>query len=185
VGDGRSRRRRGEHTSVIVRAPGAEVVNAATRWFGASPDVPGTRISGAGFPRIATTALVQLRNDRVVSVTSTHFDEHSDERRIASASQLVSWLADDDTPQVVLGDLNATPRSAVLAQFADAGFTRVDTGPSGTTHHFTGRTDGRTIDHILVRGDLAVVAAGVSHERPGGRLPSDHWPVWADLDLGD
>jgi endonuclease/exonuclease/phosphatase family metal-dependent hydrolase len=183
AGEGRSRRKRGEHTPVLVRA-GSEVRSDATRWFGASPDVAGTRLAGACFPRIATTARVRLLDGTELSVTSTHLDERSNERRLESASQLVDWLAADRSPQVVLGDFNATPRSDVMARFVDAGFTRLDTGASGTTHHFRGGTDGRIIDHILVRGNVDVIAAGVSHERPGGQLPSDHWPVWADLEVG-
>ncbi len=182
-GDGRSRRRRGEHTSILVRSERAQVQSFTTRWFGDGIDVPGTRLIGARSPRIATTAQVRLRDGTELSVTSTHLDERSGQRRVASALQLATWLI-NDRPHVLLGDFNATAGSPVLDQLTDAGFTRVDTGPSGTTHHFSGRTDGRIIDHILVRGDITVVAAGVSHERPHGKLPSDHWPVWADLDIG-
>jgi hypothetical protein len=28
-----------------------------------------------------------------------------------------------------------------------------------------------------------VVDGGVDHSRPGGRLPADHWPIWADVRL--
>jgi endonuclease/exonuclease/phosphatase family metal-dependent hydrolase len=182
VGDGRSRRRRGEHTSVLVRSDRATVVDATTRWFGASIDTPGTRLSGALFPRVATTARVRLRDGTELAVTSTHLDERSADRRLASAAQLATWLTGDQ-PHVLLGDFNATPASEVLAHLVNAGFRRVDTGSSGTTHHFNGRTDGRIIDHILVRGEITVVDAGVSHERPGGTLPSDHWPVWAELEI--
>jgi endonuclease/exonuclease/phosphatase family metal-dependent hydrolase len=59
--------------------------------------------------------------------------------------------------------------------------TRVDPGPSGTTHHFSGRIDGRQIDHILVSREIDVLDAQVAHPRPFGRLPSDHWPVVARL----
>jgi len=183
VGDGRSRRRRGERTSLLLRSASVEALSSTTRWFGGRADSPGTRLPGARFPRIATTARLRIAGGAEVAVTSTHLDERSKERRLHSASQLVSWLADDSCHQVVLGDLNATPKSDVLACFIDAGFARVDTGPDGTVHGFTGRTDGRIIDHVLVRG-VAVVAAGVSHERRRGRLPSDHWPVWAELELG-
>jgi endonuclease/exonuclease/phosphatase family metal-dependent hydrolase len=183
AGDGRSRRRRSEHTPVLARADKVEVLHATTRWFGATPEVPGTRLHGALFPRVATTALVRLLSGAEVSVTCTHLDERSEERRLASVEQLVRWVDEYPRPHVVLGDFNATPDSAVLDVMRAAGFTRVDTGPSGTTHHFNGRTEGRIIDHILVRGAVTVAAAGVSHARPRGTLPSDHWPVWAELNV--
>ncbi len=183
VGEGRSRRRRGEHTSVLVRTAGAQVVSSTTRWFGDAVDVPGTRLRGALFPRIATTAELRLRDGAALAFTSTHLDERSPDRRLASASQLATWLT-DDRPHVLVGDFNASPASEVLEHLVAVGFRRVDTGPSGTAHRFRGGTDGPTIDHILVRGDITVIAAGVSHERPGGKLPSDHWPVWAELEIG-
>lgn len=183
VGAGRSRRRRGEHAAVLVRATRLVVTDVTTRWFGATPDVAGSRLAGARTSRIATTAQLRLPSGETLSFTNTHLDERSAERRDESAAQLVTWLGVDGAPQIVVGDLNATPQSAVVTRLVDAGFARVDTGPSGTVHQFTGRTDGRILDHILVRGGVDVVAAGVSHQRPFGTLPSDHWPIWADVDL--
>ncbi len=185
VGDGRSHRRRGEHTALLVRSTAATVITTTTQWFGASSDRPGTRLAGARLPRIATTAELLLVDGATLSVTSTHLDERSNERRLESVKQLMTWLPHDASAQVVLGDLNATPDSPVVGQFVENGFTRADTGPSGTVHQFSGRTDGRILDHILVRGPVTVAAAGVSHARPGGALPSDHWPVWADLEVAE
>ena len=54
----------------------------------------------------------------------------------------------------------------------------------GSWHDFTGAVDGDRIDHILVTRSWKVVEAAVSHYRPGGRLPSDHWPVVATLEFG-
>lgn len=163
-GEGRNRGRRGEHTPVAVR--GLQCGDVCTRWYA---------VEGSRFPRIATT--VQLDG---FSFTSTHLDEASTPRRNASAVQLRTWLDDLPGPQIVVGDFNAEANASL---FDTLGLVRVDPGPSGTSHHFSGSTDGRQIDHILVTRDIEVLDASVAHPRPRGRLPSDHWPVVARLRL--
>ncbi|WP_229023254.1 endonuclease/exonuclease/phosphatase family protein [Actinomarinicola tropica] len=186
VGEGRTDGRRGERCPVLVHQDRAVVVAHRTVWFGATPDVPGTRLPGAGFPRIATMATVRLEPEgRLVQVTSTHLDEASEDRRRVAAAQLVEML-DPDLPQVLMGDLNADPTSEVIDVLADGGLVLVEPeGTTGTEHAFTGRTDRRRIDHVLVRGDVRVVDATVLTARLGCALPSDHWPVRAVLDVGD
>ncbi|MDP1793531.1 MAG: endonuclease/exonuclease/phosphatase family protein [Acidimicrobiales bacterium] len=159
-GEGRNGGRRGEHTPVAVRGAARSHV---TRWF----DVAGSR-----FPRIATT--VTLDGD--LHITSTHLDEASTPRRNESATQLRVWLDAMPGHHIVLGDFNADANASL---FDTIGLSRVDPGPSGTTHHFNGNTDGRQIDHILVSRGIEVLDASVAHPRPDGRLPSDHWPVVA------
>ena len=140
----------------------------ATRWF----DVEGGR-----FPRIATTAHVVVGTTEV-SFTSTHLDETSGPRRRASVEQLLAWLTDADGPHVVVGDFNATLDDSMFELFAAAGFSSaLPPDAPGTSHHFTGRYDGRRIDHIFVPGTAEVLEAAVVHVRPNGRLASDHWPV--------
>ena len=56
-----------------------------------------------------------------------------------------------------------------------------DAGP--TFHAFGRRRDGPQIDHVLASSHWTVVAAEVVRDTPGWRLPSDHWPVVADLSL--
>ena len=164
VGEGRNGGRRGEHTPIGARG---SVRSHVTRWF----SVPGSR-----FPRITTTATL----DGDVHVTSTHLDESSTERRNASAVQLRQWLDDMPGLHIVMGDFNAEANASL---FDTVGLIRADPGSSGTTHHFRGTTDGRQIDHILVSPGIEVLDASVAHPRPGGRLPSDHWPVVARLRL--
>ncbi len=187
VATGRTDRYRGERCPILVRA-GLNVVDWHTRWFGATPDHPGTRLKGATFPRIATTAMVSLADPsggraRPIEVTSTHLDEASADNRLASAAQLVAHL-NPDVPRIVMGDLNTDPGSEVIATLREAGFQLVTPdGDGGTEHRFTGRTDGRWIDHILVSPHFQVARAEVVATRLGRLLPSDHWPVVADLDL--
>jgi endonuclease/exonuclease/phosphatase family metal-dependent hydrolase len=171
VAVGEPRSRFGERTPVLVRG---RVLAHATRGF----DVAGSR-----FQRIATTARVEARGHEL-TVTCTHLDESSGERRRVCAEQLVGWLADTPGPHVIAGDFNDTLDDSMFETFAAAGLrSALPDGAGGTSHHFTGRTDGRQIDHILVPDQTEVVAASVVMTRPGDRLPSDHWPVAARIRL--
>ncbi len=181
VAVGRSDGRRGEHNPVLFDRRTVELVDARTRWYGDEPDRPGTMLPGAGFPRIATVCRLAVGDGTVVEVANTHLDERSADRRGASLEQLAGWL-DHSVPRVVVGDLNADPDDPVLAALAAAGLRDALRGSAGgTSHAFTGRTDGRRIDHIFVSEEIDVVDAHVAYDRPFGRLPSDHWPVVAQL----
>ncbi len=181
---GRNGGRRGEMNPVLVRQKLAPAGRAEVRWFGDSPDTPGTKLPGAGFPRLAV--VLHLRppgSPRTVQVVNTHLDEKVAANRVRSVQQILEWT-DPALPRVVMGDLNARPEREPLAVLARAGLRPVigaDAG--GTAHDFTGQHDGAQIDHILVSPEWDVVSSEIRTDRPGGRLPSDHWPLLAELRL--
>jgi endonuclease/exonuclease/phosphatase family metal-dependent hydrolase len=183
TGDGRSVRRRGERCAVLFREARLELTESVTRWYGDDPDQPGRRLPEASFPRVATIAdLTPQDGGPAFTFVNTHLDEHHESNRVAAAEQLLGWLGDG--PTIVVGDINAEAGSTVVRTLEAAGLRNV-LGPDapGTNHDFTGRTDGRRIDHILVSAHWTISSAEVVTGRPRGRLPSDHWPVVADLAL--
>ncbi len=184
VGEGRSDDRRGERCPVLYRLGTTAVAGHRTQWYSDDPDQPGTRLPGASFPRIATMVeLVHRRSGARYGVANTHFDERRADNRLRSAELLLSWL-DRGQPWLVVGDLNAGPDDAVLDRFEAAGYRSALAGATGgTAHGFTGRRDGHRNDHILLGPGWDAERGEVSYRRPHGRLPSDHWPVVADLRL--
>jgi endonuclease/exonuclease/phosphatase family metal-dependent hydrolase len=184
VGAGRDDGTRGERCPVLVRAgDGLEIVASETRWFSGEPERAGSRLAGASFPRIATMARLQHRlGGPRFGVANVHLDERVEANRLESVELLLSWL-DRSVPWIVLGDFNATPAGPELRTMKAAGFESVlGAMEPGTAHGFTGRLDGHRIDHVLVRLDeWRVNGARVVTDAPRGRLPSDHWPVVADV----
>lgn len=179
-GQGRDGARAGEQCPIGVSGTSLTVVDDRTRWYG---DRPGGRLRGASFPRIAT--VIRCRDEQSgveFAVANTHLDERLPQNRSISARQLVEWL-DGTAPAVILGDFNCGPGdAAVLGPLTRAGY-QLAAVAGGTAHEFTGRTDGPRIDHILASRHWTIEEASVIHSRPGGRLPSDHWPVRATLRL--
>jgi len=183
TGDGRSARRRGERCTVLFRQAALELTASETRWYGHEPTRPGIHLPKASFPRVATIASFRpVDGGPPFTFVNTHLDERHEANRLTAVEQLLAWL--DGGPSIVVGDLNAEPDSGVLATL-EAGGLRTVLPPDapGTNHDFTGRTDGRRIDHILVSSHWEIGPAQVVTGRPRGRLPSDHWPVVADLTL--
>jgi endonuclease/exonuclease/phosphatase family metal-dependent hydrolase len=116
-------------------------------------------------------------------VANTHLDERLPANRTRSAEQLLDWLR-PDLPWLVVGDLNARPQDEAIHRLLEAGLRMaVPDGLGGTTHQWKGGTGGPRIDYVFVSDGWDVLGGGVDHGRPGGRLPSDHWPIWADVRL--
>jgi endonuclease/exonuclease/phosphatase family metal-dependent hydrolase len=188
VGQGRGMARRpGEHAPILVRRERLRVDGSWTRWFGDRPDEPGSRLPGAGAPRIATAAtLYDTESGKRFVAVNTHLDERSRERRKTSVRQLAGWLETVDHPVVLTGDLNAALGAPELAALELQGLRHaVPADAGGTSHDFTGTADGARLDHVMVSEQWDVTAAWVDRETPRGRLPSDHWPVVVDLRLAD
>lgn len=180
-GEGRAGGVSDEQCPVVLASPALEMVSSRTQWYGPSPTTRGVRLPGASAPRIATLARLRQEDGVEFDVVNTHLDEHVSSNREASVRQLVDWLT-PGTPTVVVGDFNAMPSDCALAALVGAGFRLVPVD-GGTAHDFTG-VGGTLIDHIFVSRHWTIADAGVARYRPGGRLPSDHWPVWADIRLG-
>lgn len=185
-GEGRAGGKRGERCPLLVRTGDVRVLDVRTRWFGDEPARAGTRLPGASAPRIATVGELELTaTARRVRVVNTHLDARIPANRARSAEQLARWV-DPTMPTIVVGDLNAQLGDAVIGVLEDAGLrSALPPGSGPTAHRFTGRRDGPGIDHILVSDHWAVHSAGVVRCEGASRrsLPSDHWPVVADLHL--
>lgn len=185
LGRGRGRRG-GEQCAVFVRIDRLEVLESDTRWFGDDPHLPGSRLPGSSFPRIATIArLRDRRSGARIELANTHLDQRAAANRLRSAEQLLSWV-DLEQPTVVVGDLNGTQRrDPDLFDVFDAhGLenTLPATGP-GTAHDYRGGTDHPRLDHILVTEHWEIVSSRVVDDIPTRTYPSDHWPVVAHLRL--
>lgn len=182
TGDGRSVKRRGERCAVVWREARLDLVGSETRWYGHDHTVAGLKLPDASFPRVATFCRFQEAGaGPSFTFVNTHLDEHHERNRVTAAEQLLGWL--DGGPTIVVGDLNAEPDSRVVAALLGGLTDAVPDPPLGTNHDFTGRTDGRRIDFVLVSPHWTVESSRVVTDRPGGRYPSDHWPVVADLTL--
>jgi endonuclease/exonuclease/phosphatase family metal-dependent hydrolase len=173
----------GEHSAVLVRPGDWRIERHETRWLSDDPGTPGSVGWDAHLTRTATLVWLRHLNGTTIGVANAHYDHAGEVAQRESSRLLASWVA-GELPWIVMGDLNATPDSPPLKVLTDAGLRyAVPAEAGGSWHDFTGATDDERIDHILVTHSWKVVEAAVSHYRPDGRLPSDHWPLVATLTL--
>lgn len=178
-----------EHMGIFYRADRLSVLQQGAFWLSATPMAAGSATWGETLPRMVNWALFERAADhRRFYLLDTHFAHRDkDERaREKSARLIAGWVGKlpADVPVVVTGDFNTAPGSRphdILTQGLTDVYATAEKrlGPQGTYHDFTGDPAAR-IDWILVRNlhplRITTVVTAV-----GGRYPSDHFPVVADL----
>lgn len=183
----------GEFSPLGWRNDRFAMVDSGTFWLSPTPEAAGSKGWDAALPRIATWAILRdRRSGETIRVLNTHFDHIGTVARANAARMIAEWVAGGDAPAIVMGDFNVTPDSEpyqVLANTAQSGLSDTRTisstppyGPPGT---FTGfdimaAAEG-PIDHIFVTAGFAVQRYAVVTQHWEGRLPSDHYPVVADI----
>ncbi|SNS28981.1 endonuclease/exonuclease/phosphatase family protein [Sphingopyxis indica] len=190
----------GEFSMLGYRPDRFSLLGSGTFWLSPTPDTP-SKGWDAALPRIATWARLKDRSAaQNFLVVNTHFDHIGEVARVESAKLIRRWIGahrQAGDAVVLMGDFNSetgsAPYKAILAP--GAGLIALhDTqdisrtphfGPDGT---FTGfkieQLAGSPIDHIFVNDGVAVLRHATITQQTGGRLPSDHYPVLADLCVG-
>lgn len=172
----------GEQSPLLV-SDRVQIDSWRTMWLSKTPNVPGSVGVDARIPRIATVLLGSL-GDAPIGVVNTHFDHRGSRSRELAAGQIADLVAREDRAWIVCGDFNVTLEDHPMRVLIDRGLRRVlADGAEGTFHAFRGNAGGARIDHLLVDARWSVDRAWIDTSRPGGVIPSDHWPVVADLRL--
>jgi endonuclease/exonuclease/phosphatase family metal-dependent hydrolase len=203
-GEGRDPNGAGEASPVGFDSARFEFLAGGTFWLSPTPQVS-SRAWDAAHPRIVTW--VRLRDSRSdvsrsdVLAINTHWDHIGLIARRQAAGQLAEWIeanARRCDRVVLLGDFNSEMGSSqmrILTQEDPAKRRRTlrdaraesRTTPFGPASTFNGfqpaPTARRAIDHILVGEEVAVERFAVIWQLVEGRVPSDHFPVLADLSL--
>jgi endonuclease/exonuclease/phosphatase family metal-dependent hydrolase len=88
-------------------------------------------------------------------------------------------------PIIITGDLNAFPGWPAVRRLREGlELTDAHEGAGrGTLHRGRERFGWGRVDYVLVGSKLQVVDAWISDFRPGGEFPSDHSPVFAEVEL--
>jgi endonuclease/exonuclease/phosphatase family metal-dependent hydrolase len=180
---------RGERCTVVYRTSRLRLEAWTVNWFSDTPRSPGSRSWGNPIPRIVTLCrFTDRRTGDGLGIANVHWDGASAASRRRSAGALLGWL-DPALPWLVVGDLNATAGDPAVARLVVGGLNDTlahlgERGPQAATHHqWDGSTAGTRIDFVLADARWDVLDARIDHARPGGRLPSDHWPVVAEVAL--
>ena len=126
-----------------------------------------------------------------MAVYNAHFDHVSKEAREKSTKAIVKQMLaneHDGSPLVLMGDFNTGPSSPpMLHLLSGKGMllfqnTLHEGDDQASYGGWSGRTKGRQIDYVLVASDPhSVTKSGINRHQVGGRYPSDHYPVFAEV----
>lgn len=202
-GAGRDTGTAGDSNGVFYRTSRFTRLDQGDFWLSTTPDVPGTVFQGngsdTGNPRMATwLKLYDNQSKATYFVLSTHWSLDSLARQQGASlirtqiEQLAGGL-----PIIAMGDLNSTQSSTeyrrMVGALNPAGFQLTNayrdvfptsSGQERTFHDWTGATSGSSIDHIFYSTSsiFDAVSANIVHTSfNGGKYPSDHFPVTANL----
>lgn len=189
----------GEWCPLFYRRDQFKVIANGAFWLSPQSDEPGSVLPGTWLPRVVNWARFEaIEGGRIINIFNTHVDflpwAAKRSARILWERLQQHW---DGTAQVVMGDFNAAPGSAIhrcllrdcvrhygSPTFRDAWEAAAHReGPVETFHAGKGRKrwPGR-IDHIFFRpGKLHVDRCVTITHGLNGRFPSDHYPVMVEF----
>lgn len=207
LGRGRNATGSGERCSIAVKAADVRVRESGSFWLSDTPEEPGSNTWGDKYPRVVTWALLEPKKSKVkLCVLNAHLPEGNDGRaqdlRRRGAAVMHAWIRarlrgkeKEKLAFVLLGDYNSQPdeevRKALLGDDGAALPLRdaydearpKERWPGTVNNEFSGATNNSRIDWILLAGPIRALAYQKVDEQVEGRWPSDHYPVFADLEL--
>lgn len=192
VGRGRNARGDGERSTIFYDTRRLTLDSFEQRALSDTPHRPGSRSWGNMLPRVVVTAdFTDTATGRAFTVINTHFDHLSRASRTRSAAMINEMVIESGHPAIVMGDLNAGPRSPAVRILTNGPLR--DAWTVATTHltplwgtfsnYRRPKIGGKRIDWILVTASVTVHRIGVNVARVGGAAASDHEPVQAVVRL--
>ena len=179
----------GEFSAVFYKKEKYELLDSGSFWLSETPEKPGKGWDAACI-RICSWA--KLR-EKETGKAFVHLNTHLDHRGAVAMQKGAELVAErgkaisGNDPAFFTGDFNVTPASApykaVLAGgFKDCRTVAPDTD-TGATFHAYGNPDDPpcVIDYVFCKGDVKVETFAVIRDEIDGMLPSDHYPVYADV----
>lgn len=197
IGDPRTKKLFVERNDILV-SKRHKIREYKTFWLSDKPDKVGSSIWYSLFPRICTTAIVDLDNGESVRVCNSHLDCLLPKAREYGMNKLIEFIVaeqkKEELPIVMMGDFNATPNSKLIKKLSqekvhNKRFVAVqevnkELYTKSTMSMFKGHENGLHIDYIFVSDDIEIQDADIIKYNINGKYPSDHYPLIANIRIG-
>ncbi len=190
VGIGRDNGKKlGEHAAIFYLKDKYKVIDSGNFWISSTPEVPAMGWDAVCI-RICTWAVLEdLQTGEQYAHINTHLDHRGELAKTNGIRMILDKAASFNIPVVCTGDFNTFEGSPLYEQLMsgtlrDTKFLTPDTMKNATFHHFklpTVETD--IIDYVLVNNKVKPLVYRVITEGIDGKFVSDHYPVYADVDL--
>ncbi|MCK9426601.1 MAG: endonuclease/exonuclease/phosphatase family protein [Ignavibacteriaceae bacterium] len=188
----------GEFTAIFYRKDRFDTLETSTFWCSETPEHPGLGWDAA-YQRITTFGKFRdKQTEKTFYFFNTHLDNEGKIARIESAKLIKQKMETicGNFPVIFTGDFNsnpdsppykvitAKPDSNSIIELFDSQFISQTKhhGPSGTFTGFNFKAKPKEpIDFIFVKKGISVLSHGTLSDSFDGFLPSDHYPVLAEI----
>lgn len=183
----------GEFSAIYYNSNRYLLIENGTFWLSKTPKIP-SKSWDAALNRICTWARFREKEtQKSFYIFNTHFDHQGIKARKRSAELIlkkIGEIADRKSPVILTGDFNLTPAEkpmVLIRQKLKDSRQISQTAPQGPVGTFNGFDFNSTleirIDYLFVNKLIEVKKYRVLTDSRAGRYPSDHLPVFAELQL--
>lgn len=199
VGVGRDDgKKKGEFSAIFYDTTRLQLLQSHTFWLSETPETAGSKGWDAAICRIVTYAKFRDRKSRKEFYHfNTHFDHIGKIARRESAKLLLEKVAkiSGKLPAVITGDFNATPSDEPIRVITDPQnpLHLADSKPLSKIPHYgpdctfnsfkAHETSTEPIDYIFLKGKWTVLQHATITQSWKGLYASDHYSVFANLNL--
>ena len=194
IGQPRTKKVCVEHNNLLI-AKQHTILEEDTFWLSNNPNKIGSSIWYSIFPRICTTAKIQLENGLVIRVYNTHLDCYLSPARSYGLKKIMQYIEKqyeiEKLPVILMGDFNANPGHKLIKGFLEwelnnQKFVAVQDYDrsiytKATMGGFKDREKGMHLDYIFISPEHKVEKVQIIKDNINGRFPSDHYPLLADI----
>jgi endonuclease/exonuclease/phosphatase family metal-dependent hydrolase len=194
VGVGRDDgKKAGEYSPLFYNSQKFKAIKKGWFWLSETPDQPGLGWDAA-CNRICTwLVLKENKSGGKFMVLNTHFDHIGNIARTESAKLILKKIKElntDQLPVILMGDFNLTPDkdpiAVITSELKDSRAITIKTpyGPEGTFNAFKFDAPMKDrIDYVFVNDQVEVKRYAVLTDSKDQRYPSDHLPVFVNLEI--
>ncbi|VTQ05858.1 endonuclease/exonuclease/phosphatase family protein [Sphingobacterium daejeonense] len=183
---------KGEHSSIFYDTRRFEVGESGTFWLSATDTNTPNKGWDAALPRICTWGIFKdKKNGKKFIFMNTHFDHVGVEARKESAKLILTKAKElaKNLPLILTGDFNIDENNEAYFTLSKSGvvedtydLTEIVYEPNSSFNSWgkSIKEKGR-IDHIFITKPFKVHKYGILTDTYMGKFPSDHFPVYVEL----
>lgn len=183
----------GEFSPLFYNSEKFTALKSSGFWLSETPEKPGLGWDAACNRVCSWLLLKENKSKKKFMVFNTHFDHMGVKARTESAKLIlrkIKALNPSGFPVILTGDFNLTPEqepiSVITSELQDSrSITKQAAyGPTGTFNGFKFDSPLKErIDYVFVSNSIEVKRYGVLTDSKDLRYPSDHLPVFVNLEL--
>ena len=183
---------KGEYSPIFYNTTRFEMLQSGTFWLSNTDTQQPNKGWDAALPRICTWGIFKDKKSKKKFIfMNTHFDHVGVEARRESAKLILAKAKEfaKNLPLILTGDFNVDETNEAYFTLANSGIVKdsydlakIVYEPNSSFNNWgKGIKNKSRIDHIFITAPYKVARFGILTDTYMGKFPSDHYPVYAEL----